>query len=62
MIIRLITLLTLIFISNLSFAACEKVGTSKVLDATERVNPFNSIGESTADNCQEIPDFYKVTF
>lgn len=58
---RLLTFLILISISNLSFAECDKVGTSNVLDATVQENPFNS-SEGRQDNCQEIPDFYKVTF
>ena len=61
MLLRLLTFLTLIFLSNLSFAACDKVGTSDVLDATVQANPFND-DEGAQDNCQEIPDFYKVTF
>ena len=62
MILRLLTFITLIFVSNIGFAACDKVGTSNVLDATVQENPFNDAEEGAQDNCQEIPDFYKVTF
>ena len=62
MITRFLTFLTLIFITNISFAACDKVGSSDVLDATvQDGNMFND-SEGAQDNCQEIPDFYKVTF
>ncbi len=62
MLLRLLTFLTLIFLSNLSYAACDKVGTSDVLNATVQAKPFNDPEEGAQDNCQEIPDFYKVTF
>ena len=62
MITRILTFLSLIFIANISFAACDKVGNSDVLDATvQDGNMFND-SEGAQDNCQEIPDFYKVTF
>ena len=54
MITRFLTFLALIFITNISFAACDKVGSSDVLDATvQDGNMFND-SEGAQDNCQEI--------
>ena len=58
---NILTFLILFSVSNLCLAECDKVGSTDVLDATVQENPFNS-SEGRTDNCQEIPDFYKVTF